>query len=190
MVNRIIPISSNDDKIYRQILTILNFIIKLTPQEIDVLSELIKLNHEYSALPELKRARFILSKDIRKDIRDLLNIPEKQFNGILGKMRNKTFMGGPILTEDGVVHPELLFKPDEQGFKIEIILDKSIVVRTNNVQTHNIEPIVEQSSQIIEETIVNEEVNEEIYNDVPPGPVEGYVDEDMFDTGYELIQPE
>ena len=79
MIKKIITLPTNDSKIYKQILAFLNFMLELTPQEREVLSELIRLNQEYEALPEDKRAKFILSTDMRKEIRELLEIEEKHF---------------------------------------------------------------------------------------------------------------
>ena len=138
MVNRLIPIPSDDNKIYRQILGVLNFILNLTPQEIDVLAEIIKLNHEYSALPEDKRAKFILSTDMRKEIRTSLDIEEKQFNSLIARLKKKKFMGNDIVSEEGILHNYLLFHPDEEGFRIEIILQKGAtpqVVKTKEVES-------------------------------------------------------
>jgi len=59
MIKKIITLPTNDSKIYKQILAFLNFMLELTPQEREVLSELIRLNQEYEALPEDKRAKFI-----------------------------------------------------------------------------------------------------------------------------------
>ena len=77
MIKKIITLPTNDSKIYKQILAFLNFMLELTPQEREVLSELVKLNHEYEALPKEKRAKFILSTDMRKETRETLEIEEK-----------------------------------------------------------------------------------------------------------------
>ena len=122
MIKKIITLPTNDGKIYKQILAFLNFMLELTPQEREVLSELIRLNQEYEALPADKRAKFILSTDMRKEIRELLEIEEKQFNGIISRLKKKSFLGGPIMNENNIIHKELLFKPDKDGFKIEINL--------------------------------------------------------------------
>lgn len=91
MIKKIITLPTNDSKIYKQILAFLNFMLELTPQEREVLSELIRLNQEYEALPEDKRAKFILSTDMRKEIRELLEIEEKHFNGIISRLKKKSF---------------------------------------------------------------------------------------------------
>ena len=43
---KIISLPTNPTKIYRQILAFMNFMLNLTPQERDVLAELIRLDNE------------------------------------------------------------------------------------------------------------------------------------------------
>lgn len=119
---KVISLPTNSSKIYRQILAFMNFMLNLTPQERDVLAEIIKLDNEYEALPPEKRAKFILSTDMRKEIRETLNIEEKQFNVIISRLKSdkKFFMGKAILNDKNILHPELKFKPDEEGFKFEV----------------------------------------------------------------------
>lgn len=119
---KVISLPTNSSKIYRQILAFMNFMLNLTPQERDVLAEIIKLDNEYEALPPEKRAKFILSTDMRKEIRETLNIEEKQFNVIISRLKSdkKSFMGKAILNDKNILHPELKFKPDEEGFKFEV----------------------------------------------------------------------
>lgn len=117
---KIISLPSNPNKIYKQILAFMNFMLNLTPQERDVLAEIIKLDNEYSMLPEDKRAKFILSTDMRKEIRDLVKLEEKQFNVIISRLKKKLLFTRPLLDDNNILHPELRYKPDEEGFKIEI----------------------------------------------------------------------
>ena len=116
---KVISLPTNERKVYRQILAFMNFMLNLTPQERDVLAEVIKLDNEYEALPAEKRGKFILSTDMRKEIREGLNIEEKQFNVILSRLKStkKSFMGKPIIGDNNIIHPELKFKPDQDGFK-------------------------------------------------------------------------
>jgi len=100
----------------------MNFMLGLTPQERDVLAELISLNNEYEALPEEKRAKFILSTDVRKEIREDLGIAEKQFNVIISKLRKKTMFNKPLIDDKNILHPELRYKPDTDGYRIEVNL--------------------------------------------------------------------
>ncbi len=117
---KIISLPSNPSKIYKQILAFMNFMLNLTPQERDVLAEIIKLDNEYSMLPEDKRAKFILSTDMRKEIRDLVKLEEKQFNVIISRLKKKLLFSRPLLDDNNILHPELRYKPDGDGFKIEI----------------------------------------------------------------------
>jgi len=151
MIKKIITLPTNDSKIYKQILAFLNFMLELTPQEREVLSELIRLNQEYEALPEDKRAKFILSTDMRKEIRELLEIEEKRFNGIISRLKKKSFLGTPIMDENNIIHKELLFKPDKDGFKIEInLINKPVAkvvkpVKVEKKPKENIERVSENS---------------------------------------------
>lgn len=119
---KVISLPTNEGKIYRQILAFMNFMLNLTPQERDVLAEVIKLDNEYEALPPEKRGKFILSTDMRKEIRESLNIEEKQFNVILSRLKSpkKSFMGKALIDDNNIIHPELKFKPDQDGFKFEV----------------------------------------------------------------------
>jgi hypothetical protein len=119
---KVISLPTNQSKIYRQILAFMNFMLNITPQERDVLAEIIRLNNEYSALPLEKRAKFILSKDMRKEIRELVKIEEKQFNVIISRLKKKLLFNKPLLDDNNFLHPELCYVPDSDGFKIEVNL--------------------------------------------------------------------
>jgi hypothetical protein len=110
----------------------MNFMLNLTPQERDVLAEIIKLDNEYEALPPEKRAKFILSTDMRKEIRETLNIEEKQFNVIISRLKSdkKFFMGKPLLDDKNIIHPQLRFKADEEGFQFEVNLIMTTITPT------------------------------------------------------------
>jgi hypothetical protein len=164
MIKKIITLPTNDSKIYKQILAFLNFMLELTPQEREVLSELIKLNHEYEALPKEKRAKFILSTDMRKETRETLEIEEKQFNGIISRLKKKTFLGQPIMDDKNIIHQELLFKPDKEGFKIEITLKNMPTVKKPEKK------IVVKPEIVVEEP-KEEPVKKPIAKPKPQGPV-------------------
>ena len=119
---KVISLPTNQNKIYKQILAFINFMLNLTPQERDVLAELIRLDNEYAALPEDKRAKFILSTDMRKEIRDLVKIEEKQFNVIISRLKKKLLFNKPLIDDNNLLHQELRYKPDQDGFRIEVNL--------------------------------------------------------------------
>ena len=120
---KVISLPTNEEKIYKQILAFFGFMLNITSQERDILAELIKLDNEYEVLPPDKRGKFILSTDMRKEIQKKLDIKEKQFNVLIHKLKNdpkKYFLGKPLIDENNLIHPELKWKPDDEGFSIEI----------------------------------------------------------------------
>lgn len=119
---KVISLPTNQNKIYKQILAFMNFMLNLTPQERDVLAEIIRLDNEYAALPEEKRAKFILSTDMRKEMRELVKIEEKQFNVIISRLKKKILFNKPLIDENNLLHKELRYKPDQDGFRIEVNL--------------------------------------------------------------------
>lgn len=169
---KVISLPTNNKKIYRQILAFMNFMLNLTPQERNVLAELVSLNNEYEALPEDKRAKFILSTDVRKEIREDLDIQEKQFNVIISKLRKKTMFGKPLINDNNVLHSELQFKPDNDGFRIEVNL-----VMTTEIKKAEIE--VKEVAKVVEEKMPPEEYK----HDATKAPV---IEEEEYDFTIEI----
>ena len=158
MQRKVISLPTNQSKVYRQILAFMNFMLNLTPQERDVLAEIIRLDNEYEALPVEKRAKFILSTDMRKEMRESLVMEEKQFNVVISRLKKKLLFGKPLLDDKNILHPELKYKPDSEGFKIEINF-----VMTSTPTTS--QPKV--TEELVEEDPSNEVSNQES-NQVPP----------------------
>jgi hypothetical protein len=125
----------------------MNFMLNLTPQERDVLAELIKLDNEYEALPVEKRAKFILSTDMRKEVREYLAMEEKQFNVVISRLKKKTLFNRPLLDDKNILHPELKYKPDSEGFKIEINFVMTEAAPTSQPMVTEEEPSNEVSNQ-------------------------------------------
>jgi hypothetical protein len=117
----------------------MNFMLNLTPQERDVLAEIIRLDNEYEALPVEKRAKFILSTDMRKEMREALVMEEKQFNVVISRLKKKLFFGKPLLDDKNILHPELKYKPDSEGFKIEINFVMTATPTPTPVTTDDVE---------------------------------------------------
>ena len=140
MVKKIIKIPTNENKVYQQILALMNFLLEATNQERNVLAELVKLNNEYEALPPEKRGKFILSTDMRKEMRSNLKLPEPQFNVIISNLKKKKVFGKPFISEDNILHPIILFKPDSEGYELTF----SLVVKKE-------EESIEKSKELKEE---------------------------------------
>jgi hypothetical protein len=187
---KIISLPSNQSKIYKQILAFMNFMLNLTPQERDVLAEIIKLDNEYSMLPEDKRAKFILSTDMRKEIRDLVKLEEKQFNVIISRLKKKLLFNRALLDDNNILHPELRYKPDEEGFKIEInFVMTSVQPQPAQKPTFTdtlSKEIVSQQAQAVEEFVMSGEPATppvEYKHDAAKAPV---LEEEEFDITIEL----
>ena len=125
MEKKILSLPTNERKIYAQVLMFLNFMLNLSDQERGVLAQIIKLNNDYETLSPDKRAKFILSTDMRKEMCEELDISIAHFAVVLSSIKKKTFLGThQILDDKNVIHPYLMFKPDEEGFRIEVDFNK------------------------------------------------------------------
>lgn len=186
---KVISLPTNQNKIYKQILAFMNFMLNLTPQERDVLAELIRLDNEYAALPEDKRAKFILSTDMRKEIRDLVKIEEKQFNVIISRLKKKLLFNKPLIDDNNLLHQELRYKPDEDGFRIEVNLVMSSIPTTAPAPsfTETLDKAVvekhEEETKAIDTMMWDTEVNTpvpptEYKHDASQAPV---IEEETFD---------
>lgn len=167
---KVISLPTNQNKIYKQILAFMNFMLNLTPQERDVLAELIRLDNEYAALPEDKRAKFILSTDMRKEIRDLVKIEEKQFNVIISRLKKKLLFNKPLIDDNNLLHQELRYKPDQDGFRIEVNLVMSSTPTTAPTPSFT-ETLDEAIIEKHEETVQHVDTmtwGNEVTNQVPP----------------------
>lgn len=167
---KVISLPTNQNKIYKQILAFMNFMLNLTPQERDVLAELIRLDNEYAALPEDKRAKFILSTDMRKEIRDLVKIEEKQFNVIISRLKKKLLFNKPLIDDNNLLHQELRYKPDQDGFRIEVNLVMSSTPTTAPAPsfTESLEETIVEQQQVNEEFAHDAVWSNEVTNQVPP----------------------
>jgi hypothetical protein len=168
----------------------MNFMLNLTPQERDVLAEIIRLDNEYSMLPEDKRAKFILSTDMRKEIRDLVKTEEKQFNVLISRLKKKLLFNRPLLDDNNILHPELRYKPDSEGFKIEINFVMTSVQPQPAQEpafTDKLgEEIVNQQAQAVEKFVMSGEPAAppvEYKHDAAQAPV---IEEEDFDITIEL----
>lgn len=167
---KVISLPTNQNKIYKQILAFMNFMLNLTPQERDVLAELIRLDNEYSALPEDKRAKFILSTDMRKEIRDLVKIEEKQFNVIISRLKKKLLFNKPLIDDNNLLHQELRYKPDQDGFRIEVNLVMAATPTTAPTQsfTESLEQTAVEQQQENKQFASDQVWGSEASNQVPP----------------------
>jgi hypothetical protein len=119
-----VSLITDNAQIYKHILGFMNFGMNLTNKEIEVLAEFVRLNNDYEALDPERRAKFIFSTDIRKDVVTNLDIDESSLNNILSRLRKATFMGKPILSKENIICEDLLCKPRTDGYTIVLELIK------------------------------------------------------------------
>jgi len=188
MVKKIITLPTDDSKIYRQILAFLNFSLEATPQEREVLAEIIQLNNEYEALPPKQRAKFILSTDMRKETREKLDIEEKQFNTILSRLRKKTIFGEPVFNDDGILAKALEFKPDSEGVKIEVNL-VNVIAKTNPPQPKEAEPETEPETPLPEKVEEPLETTKNRKLAAPANGKDNIIEEEPLPSGFIILGP-
>lgn len=142
----------DDKKIHRQVVKFLNFAMGLTEQEQIVLAKLVEYNIEYKALDPSKRAKFILSTSIKKEICEAIDMKLSGFTQILLRLKRKKFFGNDIIDDEGVLHPSLIVTPDKEGLSIIISFAIQKTITETPIAT------VETPSEIQEDTVVNDEV--------------------------------
>lgn len=92
MVDKSIPIHTTKGKFYRQYLEV----VKVFPpfntlrgKELSVLSELFRLNNEYSNIDSSIRWKVIFQYDTKIQMKNKLGISDANFNNILTSLRSK-----------------------------------------------------------------------------------------------------
>lgn len=175
MEKKIISLPTNERKIYAQVLMFLNFMLNLSDQERNILAQIIKLNNEYETLSPEKRAKFILSTDMRKEMCDELDISIAHFAVVLSSIKKKKFLKThPILDDNNIVHPYLMFKPDKEGFRIEVdftnvedIKQKEEVSDSNNDIDNKVnEDLSNQERPLVKSGAENTYIEGEEFNDL------------------------
>lgn len=89
-MKRIIPIRTNRDKFFRQVLELLRSLPpfnKLRPRELELLSKLMAYSDEFKALDRDSRYDLIFSTRTRRTIADDLGMSEDAFNNNLSILR-------------------------------------------------------------------------------------------------------
>jgi|JI10StandDraft_1071094.scaffolds.fasta_scaffold141043_6 hypothetical protein len=95
----------------------------LTPRELDVLAEIMKLNEKYSSVELAYRAKLIHSSDSKKTIRETLELDYANFNNVLTRVAQKVLWFNRLpLYNNGILNP-ILDKINRNGlqFRFQII---------------------------------------------------------------------
>ena len=103
-----LQVPTDKDRIYDQFLTIVNFLIyevkdtqtvssPLTNKELMVLGAIMFYNDKYRNLPQPERAEYIMGTDIRRKIRDRLELKANHLNNVIARLKQKYYLGEPVL---------------------------------------------------------------------------------------------
>jgi hypothetical protein len=98
-MEKIIPIVSNKDKFFRQYVELMNPIFKLNGRELDVLSEIIKMNDSLVSVDEKFRGKLLLDYDSKRIMCDNLKMSDASFNNNLTSLRKKGLLLGNNLAK-------------------------------------------------------------------------------------------
>lgn len=103
---------------FKQYLAILSPTLspRLRRGELDVLGEILYLNHKYSSIPEKERGIIIFDHDNRHAIMDNLNISYNTLGNIIMSLRKKNYLKGNSVIES-------LLKEVKDKFEISYIFD-------------------------------------------------------------------
>jgi hypothetical protein len=100
-----IPIKTTQQRFYREFLELFRSLPpfnKLRTREIDVLSQIMYQNNKYKNIQTNTRSLVIFSTEVRKEMREQLNISEEIFNNNLSGLRKNK-----LISEDTKLMPFL-----------------------------------------------------------------------------------
>lgn len=116
-MNNALAQTTSKEKFFRQYLELIKIFHpfnKLRPRELDVLSELMRLNNEYQNLAYRDRWKLILHYESRQAIKAKFNISDAVFNNTLSALRKKG-----LLVDNKVPEDYLLTIGKEFDFRIK-----------------------------------------------------------------------
>ena len=159
-----LKVPTDKERVYNQFLTIVNFLIyeinentveisPLTNKELEVLASIMYYNDKYRNLPNPERAEYIMSSDIRKKIRDRLNLQANHLNNIVARLRQKYYLGYPLLQNT------------ELSPALDIYLDSNISIEFKLIYENNPEETAEVNRRSIQEVSYTEREDDETSSD-------------------------
>jgi hypothetical protein len=96
-MNRRIPLQTNERKFFRQVLELLNPLLKLRHKELDVLAELMYKNNVLRTIPVEHRWKLILDSASRKEMKESAKQSTASFNNNIAILKKKKH-----ITEKGI----------------------------------------------------------------------------------------
>ena len=154
-----LKVPTSKDKIYGQFLRIINFLIydlnqdgspersPLTNKELDVLASMMYYNDRYRNLPDIERAEYIMSSEIRKRIRAKLDIKANHLNNVISRLKTKYYMGYPILEDNKLSAPLNIYLDQDTTIEFNLIYEEPAQSsdRTNNPPSQKVQLRLRQS---------------------------------------------
>lgn len=174
-----LQVPTDKDRIYDQFLTIVNFLIyevkgnqtvssPLTNKELMVLGAIMFYNDKYRNLPQPERAEYIMGTDIRRKIRDRLELKANHLNNVIARLKQKYYLGQPVL-QNSTLSPALDIYLDSD-LSIEFKLNYEAL--TESPAPTNREP-VEEVFDTEGQDYESPEFDGEVYDDEDWGDPEG-----------------
>jgi hypothetical protein len=106
-MNRRIPLQTTERKFFRQIIELLNPLLKLRPKELDVLAELMYKNHVLRSIPLEHRWKLIFDSASRKEMRESTKQSIASFNNNIATLKKNR-----LITDNGIKsHLDISYDP-------------------------------------------------------------------------------
>lgn len=87
-----VPLQTTEHKFFRQVLELLNPMLRLRAKELDVLAELMFQYNQLSNVPKEHRMRIILDASSRKSMRNIVKQTEAAFNNNLSRLKKYKYL--------------------------------------------------------------------------------------------------
>ena len=105
---RVIPIGTTLETFYKQVVVLLNPILKLRGKEQDVLAQLMYSNYKHQDLDESIRWKIIMDYDNKTEIQQTLNISAASMYNYMSTLRKKGIL------VDNKIHKNYLILPGKE----------------------------------------------------------------------------
>jgi hypothetical protein len=146
-----LKVPTDKERVYNQFLTIVNFLIYEINE--NTVASIMYYNDKYRNLPNPERAEYIMSSDIRKKIRDRLNLQANHLNNIVARLRQKYYLGYPLLQNT------------ELSPALDIYLDSNISIEFKLIYENNPEEAGKVNRGSIQEVSYTEREDNETSSD-------------------------
>lgn len=107
-MERVIPISTNTEKFFRQYLTIMRPLLQphLSNGELNVLAGLLAINNDYKGIKDDIKDKLLLDYDNKIRIIESLGINMQVLNNALMNLRKKNYLIGNRIKDSLIVYPD------------------------------------------------------------------------------------